>query len=175
VEAKLREEVDRHAREIEQTLQEEIVQGLVEVETQYPRIVLRIREKGSFASGSDQLDPAFFVVMQKISSKLAEVPGDIVTAGHTDDVPIATSRFRSNWELSAARAVTVTHALLSNPAVDPMRVLVEGYADTRPLVPNDSPENRAKNRRVELVLVRRERDEELPGDPLDPTVPAAPD
>jgi chemotaxis protein MotB len=174
VESKLREELREHARALERTLEEEIAEGLVEVETQYPRIVVRIRERGSFASGSDQLDPEFLSVMEKISAKLADVPGRIVTAGHTDDVPISTSRFRSNWELSAARAVTVTHALLTNPRVDPLRVVVEGYADTRPLVPNDSPENRAKNRRVELILARDEGEREWPGQGLDPLGPDDP-
>jgi chemotaxis protein MotB len=139
---------------LQETLKEEIEQGMVEVETEEQRIIVRIREKGSFPSGSAQLDPGFFEVMEKISGKLSEAPGSIVVAGHTDDIPISTARFRSNWELSAGRAVTVAHALLSNPAIDPSRVLVEGHADTKPLVPNDSRENRALNRRVELVIVR---------------------
>jgi chemotaxis protein MotB len=80
----------------------------------------------------------------------------VVVAGHTDDVPISTSRFRSNWELSSARAVTVVHSLLGNPSVDATRVVVEGHADSQPLAPNDTPDNRAKNRRVELILIRGE-------------------
>ena len=171
VERKQREEVAQQAAEIRQTLHEEIDQGLVEVQTQYPRIVLRIREKGSFASGSDRLDPEFFLVMEKISDRLAEIPGKIIVAGHTDDIPISTSRFRSNWELSAARAVTVTHALLSNPKVEPQRVVVEGYADSEPLVPNDSPDSRAKNRRVELILVRGQQEQEQ-APPLELAAPA---
>ncbi len=149
-----REEMEQQAEELKEALKEEIEQGLVELETEFPRIIIRIREKGSFPSGSAQLDPGFFEVMDKISAKLSQVKGKIIVAGHTDDIPISTSRFRSNWELSAGRAVTVAHALLGNPAVEPVRVVVEGHADSKPLAPNDSRENRSRNRRVELILVR---------------------
>jgi chemotaxis protein MotB len=167
VEQKLKEEIQQQAEELQEALKEEIDQGLVEIETQHPRIILRIREKGSFPSGSAKLKPGFFDVMDKISGKIAGVPGKIIVGGHTDDIPISTSRFRSNWELSAARAVTVTHALLSNPAIDPKRVVIEGNADSKPLAPNDSRENRAKNRRVELILVRGQAEVEEGEDGLD--------
>jgi chemotaxis protein MotB len=169
VEQKLKEEIQQQANELQEALKEEIEQGLVEIETNHPRIILRIREKGSFPSGSAKLNPGFFEVMDKISGKISNVPGKIIVAGHTDDIPISTSRFRSNWELSAARAVTVTHALLSNPAIDPARVVVEGNADSKPLVANDSAENRAINRRVELVLVRGQT--ELEAGMLEPAEP----
>jgi chemotaxis protein MotB len=160
VEEQLKQEVAQQSQDLRAALEEEIREGLVEVETDYPRIIVRIQEKGSFPSGSADLDPEFFQVMAKISEKLAGVPGSIVVAGHTDNVPIATRRFRSNWELSAARAVTVTHALLSNPAVDPARVVVQGLAESNPLAPNDNAENRARNRRVELILQRGPADQE---------------
>ncbi|MES9970335.1 MAG: OmpA family protein, partial [Candidatus Thiodiazotropha sp.] len=70
--------------------------------------------------------------------------------------PISTRRFRSNWELSSARAVTVVHAMLSNAAIDEGRFLIQGFADSKPLVANDTSENRAQNRRVELVIQRGE-------------------
>ena len=132
--------------------------GKLKVKIKNGKMVLELPSAILFPSGSAKLDPGFFEVMDKISSKLANTPGDLVVAGHTDDVPISTSRFRSNWELSAGRAVTVAHALLSNPAVEQSRVLVEGHAETKPLVPNDSRENRALNRRVELVIVRKAGD-----------------
>jgi chemotaxis protein MotB len=120
---------------------------------------VRIREKGSFPSGSAVLNPGFFDVLDRISAALGRAPGQLVVAGHTDDVPISTARYRSNWELSSARAVTVVHALLDNEDIDPARVLVEGHADSNPLAPNDTAENRAKNRRVELILIRGEDQE----------------
>jgi chemotaxis protein MotB len=150
----IEKELQDQVRELREALHAEIDQGMVSVEKEQAKIIIRINEKGSFPSGSARLDPGFAEVMQRISAVLATKEGSVVVAGHTDDVPIRTGRFRSNWELSSARAVTVVHALLENPDIDAARVLVEGYADTRPLVPNDSPENRARNRRVELVVVR---------------------
>ncbi len=149
---KVAEQAKQTAEELKEDLKEEIKAGMVEVEVDETRVIVRIQEKGSFGSGSDQPNPDFFEVMDKIGVIVASQEGDIVVAGHTDDIPISTLRFRSNWELSTARAVTVVHELLRHPNVDMGRVKIEGYADTQPLVPNDSPENRARNRRVELVL-----------------------
>jgi chemotaxis protein MotB len=162
VQEKIEDEVQQQAEMLEEALREEIEQGLVVVETLDLKVIVRIQEKGSFPSGSAQLHPGFLEVMDRISSAIAAMPGGIVVAGHTDNVPIHTERFRSNWELSSARAVTVVHALLENPAVDPDRVLIEGHGDTQPLVPNDSRENRALNRRVELIIERA--DSVVPGE-----------
>jgi chemotaxis protein MotB len=133
-------------------LQQEISRDEVEIETRGRTIVLRIREKGSFSSGSTELQPAYRELMARLAASLAAKPGSLMIRGHTDDVPIATARFRSNWELSSARAVSVAHELLRPGILDPRRLSITGYADTRPLVPNDSAENRERNRRVELVI-----------------------
>lgn len=140
--------------ELQVSLEHEVEEGLVTLEKQESSIVIRIHENGSFASGSARLDPAFHEVMARIAKVLAPRPGKILVAGHTDNIPISTGRFRSNWELSSARAVTVLHSLLRNPDIAEDRVVVQGLADTRPLVDNDSPQNRARNRRVELILSR---------------------
>jgi len=154
VEAQLQEDVEEQAAKLQESLSEEIDQGLVSVETEEMKIIIRIREKGSFPSGTAKLNSGFLEVMDRISDAVADAPGEVVVAGHTDNIPISTARFRSNWELSSARAVTVLHALLNNPNVDPLRVTVEGHADSKPLVENDSRENRAVNRRVELIIER---------------------
>ena len=146
------QQAQQRAADLSEALQKEIEEGLVSVETEAANVIIRIQEKGSFSSGSARLDPGFLDVMERISDAVVGADGRVVVAGHTDNVPINTSRFRSNWELSSARAVTVVHALLQNPRVDPARVLVEGHADSQPLVPNDSAENRARNRRVELII-----------------------
>ncbi len=153
---KTKEEIEQQAKELKEALKDEISQGLVTVETAESKIIIRIQEKGSFPSGSADFNPGFLDVIDRISDAVVRSPGRVIVAGHTDNVPIYTSRFRSNWELSSARAVTVVHALLLNPGVSEDRVLVEGHADSNPLVANDSAENRAKNRRVELILVRGE-------------------
>jgi chemotaxis protein MotB len=140
--------------ELKSSLHEELEEGLVVIEKEGQRIKIRIREKGSFPSGSARLDPGFYDVLERISKVLSAKPGQVVVAGHTDNVPINTGRFRSNWELSSARAVTVLHGLLRDTTMHPSRVLVQGFADTRPIASNDTAEDRAQNRRVELVLLR---------------------
>ena len=93
-------------------------------------------------------------VIARLRESLTQVDGTIAVAGHTDDIPIKTQRYRSNWELSSARAVSVVHALLDGSTLDPARFVVEGHGDAHPLAPNDTPENRALNRRVEITIRR---------------------
>ncbi len=168
---KIAQEVQQQAKELQESLQEEIDQGMISVETEGAKIIVRIQEKGSFPSGAASLNPGFFDTLDRISDAVGHSTGKVVVAGHTDDIPITTARFRSNWELSSARAVTVVHSLLLNDKIDPNRVVVEGHAATQPLVPNDTPENRATNRRVELILIRGEDVES--GETLDTTNKAA--
>jgi len=133
-------------------LAEQIELGQIEVETQGREITVRIKEKGSFASGSADLQPDFDLVLHDVRNVLANMNGRIVVEGHTDNVPITTSRFRSNWELSAARAVTVAGELLSEDVLDPQRFTVSGFSYTKPLAENNTAENRALNRRVEIIV-----------------------
>ncbi|MES9853180.1 MAG: type VI secretion system protein TssL, long form [Candidatus Thiodiazotropha sp. L084R] len=159
---KLEQEVQSQAVELQEMLEEEIKEGLIDVDTEATNIIIRIQEKGSFPSGRANLNPDFFEVISKITDVVATTPGRIIVAGHTDNIPISTRRFRSNWELSSARAVTVVHAMLSNASIEEDRFLIQGYADSKPLVENDSSENRAQNRRVELVIQRGEEVENSP-------------
>ncbi|CCE23602.1 flagellar motor protein MotB [Methylotuvimicrobium alcaliphilum] len=149
-------EIEEQAEKIREDLKEEIKMGLVSVETENLKIIIRISEKGSFPSGSAVLNTGFEPVLTKITASVNESPGKVLVSGHSDDRPIRTQMFRSNWELSASRAVTVSHFMLDQPGADPSRFVIQGYADTRPLVPNDSPVNRALNRRVEIVIVQVE-------------------
>jgi chemotaxis protein MotB len=152
-------ETEQQAYELADALQAQIMAGEVEVETSGRRIIIRIREKGSFVSGSAELTPEYRDVMHEVRSVLALKPGSIVVQGHSDDVPIRTARFRSNWELSAARAVSVAHELMSGGTLPASRFEVSGKADTQPLAPNDSAESRARNRRVEIVIQQGLADE----------------
>jgi chemotaxis protein MotB len=157
---KLEQEAKDEVVELQEALDQEIEAGQVAVEREGSKVIIRIQEKGSFGSGSASLDPEFFEVMDKITAVLQDKSGKIVVAGHTDNIPIRTGRFRSNWELSSARAVTVLHAMLRNPNIEEERVQVEGHADTNPLVDNDTPENRAKNRRVELIVIKGDAEDQ---------------
>lgn len=145
-------ETEQQAFELASALSAQILAGEVEVETRGRKIIIRIAEKGSFDSGSAELAPEYRDVMQEVRSVLALKPGSIMVQGHSDNVPIYTARFRSNWELSAARAVSVAHELMVDGILPPSRFEVSGKADTQPLAVNNSAENRARNRRVEIVI-----------------------
>lgn len=149
-------EISNQADKMRAALNDEIQKGLMTVDVEGLQIIMRIDEKGSFSSGSATLKPGFEPVMDKITESITQAKGNIRVAGHTDDIPITTSSYRSNWELSSARAVTVAHYMLTNKDVSSSRVAIEGYADTKPLIPNDSVENRAKNRRVEVILIQED-------------------
>lgn len=160
------------AVEVASSLKAEIAKGAVEVETKNRRIVIRVKEQGSFPSGSATLRPTFIPIMDKIREVIKEIQGDYSVEGHTDDVPISTARFRSNWELSSARAVSVAHELMQNNEIDPAKFVVKGYGEIHPMVANDTEENRARNRRVEIVIEQGNNDEKylsgeekLPDDP----------
>lgn len=149
-------EIEDQAEEIEGSLKQEMQAGLVDVETEGLKIIIRIKEKGSFPSGAAVLKAGFEPVMEKITAAVNDTPGIVHVAGHTDNIPISTDWYRSNWELAAGRAVTVAHFMLERKGTNPNRIVVQGYADTRPLVPNDSAENRAKNRRVEIIITQQD-------------------
>jgi len=156
---KQKEEISEKTAEdslkLQNALAEEIEKGLVEIETQAGAIIIRISEKASFPSGAAKIRKGFIPVLKKLRVALSEVEGSVIVAGHTDDRPIKTARFRSNWDLSASRAVSVVHELLKEKIIPEDRFIVEGHGDAHPIVPNDTPENRAKNRRVELTIVQK--------------------
>jgi chemotaxis protein MotB len=149
-----RKQLEKNAKRIRAALRWEIMDGNVEVETQAQKIIIRIREKASFPSGRANLREDFRPILGRIGEILAEAGGKVVVAGHTDNVPIATERYRSNWELSASRAVSVVDALMDVSELGAGRLAIEGHAETQPLVSNDTAENRAKNRRVEIILIQ---------------------
>ncbi|MBU2712675.1 MotB family protein [Zooshikella harenae] len=148
----MRKKSEAVAEKLTASLKEEVDQGSIEVETRGSNIVIRIQEKGSFGSGAANLRPSFIPTMEKIRNQLATTEGLISVEGHTDSIPIETAEFPSNWALSSARAVVVAHEILADGRILPSRIEVKGFADTRPLVPNNTRENRAKNRRVEIVV-----------------------
>lgn len=150
---KKKSDLEKEGKKIKLALQKEIEDGLIEVDIEDQKIVVRIQEKGSFPSGSASMIEPFKEVIIKINEAIQPTSGRIIVAGHTDDVPIHNDHFRSNWELSASRAVTVLHELSRNSVIRKDRFEIKAFADTRPLVANDTPENRAQNRRVEVSLV----------------------
>lgn len=154
-------ETREHARRLRMALKDEIEKGSVSIQTEGMKVIVHIMENASFASGYADVRPEFLPVLEEIAALIDNNSGEITVSGHTDDVPISNARFRSNWELSTSRAVSVTHELLKRANIDEDRIIVTGHADTRPRAPNDTPENRTKNRRVDVSIVRGKEIDEL--------------
>jgi len=133
-------------------LEEEIDEGLLEIETQDEGVLVRVREQGSFPSGSADLAHTFLPVLDKVAAALISEHSRLVVSGHSDDRPIATGRYPSNWLLSAARATSVVQALASSALVDERRMEVRAHAETLPVASNRDASGRARNRRVEIFI-----------------------
>ncbi|MFD2230002.1 flagellar motor protein MotB [Alkalimarinus sediminis] len=147
------------AEDLIQALEKDIVSNAIDVSFDSEKVIVRFSSEASFTSGSDELKDGMLPIINKIVSALARCEGDIVVSGYTDNQPITSGRFRSNWDLSAARAVSVVHQLVLEQKIDANRVMAAGHAETNPLVENDTPENRSKNRRVEIKIFNPECDE----------------
>jgi chemotaxis protein MotB len=141
-------------KELQKSLASEIAEGIIAVETSGNNVVIRFPDEIAFPSGSDEISDAIMPILERVTNALQEAPGLIMVSGHTDDRPIQSEKFRSNWSLSTDRAVTVIQRLEELGTIDSSRISAVGYGDTRPLAPNDSPENRARNRRVEIAIVQ---------------------
>ena len=154
-------ETREHARRLRMALKEEIEKGSVSIQTEGMKVIVHIMENATFDSGYADVRPEFMPALQKIADLIDDNSGDITVSGHTDNVPIRNERFRSNWDLSAGRAVSVAHEILRRADLDPKRVMITGHADTQPRADNDTPENRAKNRRVDVSIVRGKEIDQL--------------
>ena len=116
-------------------------------------IVVSLKQAAFFPSGTDVVDPATMPTIEKVAGALKAVENPIRIEGHTDSIPIHNPRFRSNWDLSAARSIAIMFVLSSRFDISPQRMSIAGYADTVPVADNDTPEGRARNRRVDLVIL----------------------
>lgn len=140
---------------LNQALEKEIQGGKLQVRLEARGLVISLREATFFPSGEDHIDPATYPTLEKIAGTLRSLPNPVRLEGHTDSVPIHTSRFRSNWDLSAARSIAMLQLLSQRFGIPEHRLAVAGYADTAPLDSNDSPGGRARNRRVDLVILNQ--------------------
>jgi len=155
------EETREHARRLRMALKQELERGDVSIRTEGMKVIVHIMENASFDSGMADLRKSFRPALTKIGELIDNNSGEVTISGHTDNVPIANERFRSNWDLSTSRAVSVAHDLLEVSELSPENIVVSGHADTRPRASNDSVENRAKNRRVDIAIVRGKEIDEL--------------
>lgn len=153
---------------LDKELKDEIAGGKLQIKLQTRGLVVSLMEAAFFPSGEDTIDPRTFPTVGKIASAIHSLPNPIRLEGHTDAVPIHTARFVSNWELSAARAVAMLRLLNQRFEVPLNRMAVAGYAETIPAETNETDEGRARNRRVDLVILNKI------GMEMEPPVAAAP-
>ena len=140
---------------IEEFVQEKKVEMELETTLSDTGLVIRIRDNALFASGSAQLYPEALKLANLVAGVLGDIPQNVLVSGHTDNVPINTAQYPSNWELSSARALALMRQLLSaNPKISPARMSAIGFGEYRPIVSNATEEGRSQNRRVEILIQR---------------------
>jgi len=118
-------------------------------------LVISLREAGFFTTGSATPQPATLDTLRKIAASIGRTPYDLRVEGHTDNIPIHTAEFDSNWELSTARATRIARTFVDMKAIPADRIAAAGYAEFHPVASNNTAEGRAENRRVDLVVLPR--------------------
>jgi len=140
------------AEELRALFRQDIDDGRLLIRQEGSNVVIQLLEKDSFPSGSAALEPGSQQTLARVGTLVAGMTGALTVSGHTDNVPIRSGgSYRSNWELSSARAASVAHELLA-AGLDPKRLMVSGHADTQPRAANDTAANRALNRRVDITF-----------------------
>lgn len=152
--------------EIEEQMQDDLIEKLnqtieknsftetVKIREEENGVVLQLDETILFDSGKADLKENSQNVLNMVTKIIEDLPNDVLIEGNTDDVPMNNENFRSNWELSTARAVNVVKYFVSEKNLNPTRFAVKGYGEYNPLVENNSQENRAINRRVDILIVK---------------------
>lgn len=151
-----KEQVEKNKKKIEELLQKEIKDGAVDVENLGQQIIIRVRENGSFSAGSAFLQPQFVPLIRKLGEILNDMPGKVEITGHSDNIQVSNELYRSNWDLSAQRAVAVAEELRRARGFDETRMRVIGKAATQPMTEEDTAAARAQNRRVEIAILQGE-------------------
>jgi len=141
---------------LEQQLASEIKAGKMHLSLEARGLVITLGEAAFFSAGDDSIQPNALPSLAKVASALQALPNPVRLEGHSDAVPIHTPRFSSNWELSTARAVQVLKTLEDQYAVNRFRLSAAGYADTVPVESNETDTGRARNRRVDLVVLSKD-------------------
>jgi len=137
-------------------LKKEIDSGMLQVSMEARGLVVSLRQAAFFPPGQDSIDASTYPTIQKLAEVILAVPNKVRLEGHTDAVPIHNARYRSNWELSSARGVTMLELLPAEYQIPEQRLSVGGYAETIPIASNATPEGRAQNRRVDIVILNED-------------------
>ena len=134
-------------------LKQQIDAGSVRLSLGARGLVITLQEKAFFPSGDDAIYSQAYPSLDSLAKTMATLPNPVRLEGHTDSVPIHTTRFKNNWELSTARSIALLQLLENRNGLNPERFAVAGYAQNLPIAPNDTEEGRARNRRVEIVIL----------------------
>jgi chemotaxis protein MotB len=153
--ARVKDDLNQIRRELEQRLSNQVATHTVSIQMGRDGLVISLREAGFFSSGSATPKPETLPTLRQIATALGRTPYDLRIEGHTDDIPIHTPEFDSNWELSSTRATRIARLFLDLKAMPPDRISAAGYAEFHPVAGNDTAEGRARNRRVDLVVLPR--------------------
>jgi chemotaxis protein MotB len=147
-------EFEKIYKEIENFIEDNNLNGKVDINLQERGITVHLMEGALFDPGYAVLRPDAKQLLNKLANKLKDIDKDMRIEGHTDNIPINNEKFPSNWELSAARAVSVVRYFIEKHGYSPATMSAVGYGEYRPIVPNNSEKNRAQNRRVDIVILK---------------------
>ena len=150
-------EHERMAQDIRKVVAENGLEDTVTVKANSRGVLMQVQGQVLFEAGQAEIKPGSHPFLDEIARIIKASPYNVAIEGHTDDTPIHTARFPSNWELSTTRAISALRYLVDDAGIDPHKLSSAGFADTRPLVPNDTVEHQRQNRRVEFVLFKDER------------------
>ena len=142
---------------VEQYIQDQGLEDDVETKITDKGLTVRFTGKVLFGLGEAEIKEDAKDILNNMAEFIKTVPNDVMVEGHTDDLPISNSEFPSNWELSTARATNVIRYFIENDNLDPTRLSAAGYSKYKPIVPNENWENRMKNRRVDIVILRMDQ------------------
>jgi chemotaxis protein MotB len=140
-------------RRLNQQLKKQVDSGEIQLHLTARGLVITLEEKAFFASGDDTIYANAYPSIERVANVIGELPNAVRLEGHTDSVPIHTPRFKNNWELSTARSLALLQLFETKYGVDAKHFAVAGYAQNRPVASNDTEEGRARNRRVEIVIL----------------------
>lgn len=144
---------------VKEFIDEKDLQASLQIKEDERGVILQIKDSILFNSGEAELKNNSLPMLSTISELIEKIPNNIIVEGHTDNVPINNYIFKSNWELSASRAVNVVRFFTENKSQNPKRFTASGYGEFKPIAANDSEENKAKNRRVNILLVVPEKED----------------
>ncbi|MHB1421121.1 MAG: flagellar motor protein MotB [Bacillota bacterium] len=142
------------AAELNKYLKEQHLDKEVAISVEERGLVVSFEDTVLFPKASSDITPQAKEIIGRVGKILRQMPNYIRVEGHTDNLPIDNARFKSNWELSVLRATSVVHILVKETGINPKRISASGYGEYRPVAPNDSEQNYAKNRRVDIVLLQ---------------------